>query len=178
VTASASGGNYGGSGGSNGLPHQPFTDTGQYYPLPINPVAVRDEIERMLENPACAMLLQYLINKVTEDRQQANLPGHLIEGGDVLKIFDRINRPFYGGRGMVRAGQPGSKPPHMTQANGRFADRTAQIQLGAPYLMVPPSDGYTCPPEFAHIEHLLGSKVVLEYFQRRRRERTLAPEVF
>jgi hypothetical protein len=96
----------------------------QNYSPPIDVPTIRSDIQWMLEDPACDIFIQYLLIKVSADKS-----GTLMENGDILRIFDRINRPADGGAGMVRAGQPGSQSG-FAQANGSFADRNAQIQLG------------------------------------------------
>ena len=92
---------------------------------PIDVPAIRSEIERRLEDPACDTFIKYLLAEVSGRR-----PDTLMEAGDVLKIFDRINTPWYGGRGMVRDGQPGSHELSGALAIGSFSRGTAQIQLG------------------------------------------------
>jgi RHS repeat-associated protein len=106
----------GGDGGSTG------GGGGQWYGPPIDADAIRADLQRRL-SPDCEKFLRDLINRVSRN----NRDNPLVEGGDVLKIFDLINSPAQGG--IVRAGGPGSKPGG-TQANGSIAGGKAQIQLG------------------------------------------------
>lgn len=70
-------------------------------------------------NPACADFVKDLLGRVSS----ADNP--LVEGGNILGIFDRISQ----GGGLVRSGGPGSIPG-ANFALGGFATNDARIQIG------------------------------------------------
>jgi hypothetical protein len=78
----------------------------------------------MLKNKDCADFIKDLPGRVASDKNP------LVEGGDILKVYDLINSPSQGG--MVRAGAPGSVPG-ANFALGSVAGGNARIQIGVSY---------------------------------------------
>jgi hypothetical protein len=69
----------------------------------------------------CANFIKDLLSRVASDKNP------LVEGGDILKVYDLINSPSQGG--MVRAGAPGSVPG-ANFALGSIKGGNATIQIG------------------------------------------------
>ena len=94
--------------------------------VPIDVKGVRARLVKVLEDPAHAEYIRELLRRVSATALVGN---ELVEGGDVLKIFDLIQKQ----RGMIRAGEPGS---HVANTGGNFALGTiaggdAGIQIGS-----------------------------------------------
>jgi hypothetical protein len=96
---------------------------------PPDVAGIRIEIELMLKDPKrdCAAFVQGLLERV--DKGDGNT---LVDGGDIIKIFDRINSPDQ--KGMIRSGALGSyvnvNGVGGPYALGKMAEHTARIQLG------------------------------------------------
>ncbi len=75
----------------------------------------------MLKDEECAGFIKDLLGRVATDQNP------LVEGGDILKIYDLINSSKQGG--MVRAGAPGSVAG-ANYALGTIATHNARIQIG------------------------------------------------
>ncbi|MDQ3802537.1 MAG: hypothetical protein M3416_01585 [Acidobacteriota bacterium] len=104
----------GGGGGGETSPQNPI----QPFDIP----GILSELERLLSNPDCANFIKDILGRVS-----ARFPDNpLVEGGDVLKIFDRISQ----GGGLIRAGGPGSAAGNPNYALGSFATNDARIQIG------------------------------------------------
>jgi hypothetical protein len=96
---------------------------------PIDTAAIRREMERLLSKPRCAAFVTEVIQRVAENAEPDNT---LVEDGDVLRIFDRILQcqRTGRGRGVVRAGGPGSLQGGGNFAAGDMESNSAWIQIG------------------------------------------------
>jgi YD repeat-containing protein len=107
---------------------------------PPDAVGIHKEFERMLNDPRhdCAAFIKKLLDLVNKDGDNS-----LVEGGDILKIFDKINSPDQ--KGMIRSGASGSytdpEGRNGSYALGTIASHTAMIQLGPQYPGPPTAAG-------------------------------------
>lgn len=92
--------------------------------IEIDVEGVRAQLEKMLSKRKCADFVKELLKRVSEHAQPANR--ELVEGGDVLKIYDLIQKQ----RGMIRQGTPKADPFVSNGALGSIAQRNAGIQIG------------------------------------------------
>jgi hypothetical protein len=86
---------------------------------------IRAEMARILARPKCAAFVKQLIELVSSSAQPTNT---LVEGGDLLKIFDKVTA---NPNGLVRTGDAANGA--IGGANfawGSLANGTARIQVG------------------------------------------------
>jgi hypothetical protein len=109
--------------------------------FPIDVAGIRKELERMLSNPKCSEFIKDLL---TETARHAAPGNTLVEGGDVLRVYDKIQSQ----KGVVRSGDTAhGAMPGANFALGSIATGDARIQIGnfrpgAPLTMQELTDAY------------------------------------
>ena len=92
--------------------------------FPIDVPGIRKGLERLLGLPKCAAFVKELLAETAKHASPGNT---LVEGGDVLKIFDLIQTQ----KGMVRSGDTAhGAEPGANFALGSVATGDARIQIG------------------------------------------------
>lgn len=92
--------------------------------FPIDVEGIRKELENMLAKEKCAAFVKELLAETAKHAAPGNT---LVEEGDVLKIYDMVQKQ----KGMVRAGDTaGGAIPGANFALGSIATGDAQIQIG------------------------------------------------
>ncbi len=94
--------------------------------LPFDIPGIRAEMERMLNIPECGNFVRRLLALA------ASPANPLVAGGDVLKVFDMINKPP--NKGLVRAGDTDRGARTDVTSNvaiGSIGGKNAQIQVGS-----------------------------------------------
>lgn len=92
--------------------------------FPFDLPAIRAELARMLSRADCANFIRDLLERVSE----SSVPGNdLVEGGDLLRVFDVIlsQRGFIRAGDVARGAQPGAN-----FALGSIGVGNAAIQIG------------------------------------------------
>jgi hypothetical protein len=92
--------------------------------FPIDVAGIRKELEKLISLPKCSQFVKDLLAETSKHAAPGNT---LVEGGDVLKIFDLVQSQ----KGMVRAGDTAhGAEPGANFALGSVATGNAQIQIG------------------------------------------------
>ena len=92
--------------------------------FPFDVAGIRAEMARLLGIPKCGNYVRQLLDLVSRNAQPAN---KLVEGGDVLKVFDLVQKQ----RGLVRAGDKAHGAlPGANFADGSIEGGNARIQVG------------------------------------------------
>lgn len=92
--------------------------------FPIDVEGIRKEIEKILAKEKAAAFIKALVAEVAKHAAPGNT---LVEEGDVLRIFDLVQKQ----KGFVRAGDTaGGAIPGANFALGSVATGDAQIQIG------------------------------------------------
>jgi hypothetical protein len=92
--------------------------------FPIDVAGIRKELERMVSSPKCSEFIKDLLAETAKHAAPGNT---LVEGGDVLKIYDKVQSQ----KGMVRSGDTAhGAAPGANFALGSIATGDARIQIG------------------------------------------------
>jgi hypothetical protein len=92
--------------------------------FPLDVEGIRKELAKMLSTPKCGAFVKELLAETAKHAVPGNT---LVEGGDILKIFDLVQKQ----KGMVRSGDTARGAiPGANFALGSVATGDAQIQLG------------------------------------------------
>jgi hypothetical protein len=92
--------------------------------FPIDVAGIRKELEKMVSAPKCSQFVKDLLAEASKHAAPGNT---LVEGGDVLRIYDLVQSQ----KGMVRAGDTAhGAVPGANFALGSVATGDARIQVG------------------------------------------------
>ena len=92
--------------------------------FPLDAAGIRAEMAKLLGTPKCGAFVRRLLEVVSRNASPANT---LVEGGDVLKVFDKVMSQ----KGLVRAGDTAhGARPGANFAFGSIQAGDAQIQIG------------------------------------------------